>query len=96
MQLNPHTTLRKLLIAIPSAVVVCARFQIPISGNEEVGLGDLCVRHGIGFASFVEALDALNWDEDYVPKHDSCDTNRLHFKGKVGFRDKTHGIRRPV
>jgi hypothetical protein len=65
MHLNPHTKLVSLLTAIPSAAEVCDRLHIQIGGNEEKSLERLCAEVDITFASFQQALENLNWDEEY-------------------------------
>ncbi len=65
MRFNPNTRLGSLLTAIPSAATVCAHFHMAILGNEEKSLGQLCTDCGITFESFLEALDNLDWTEEY-------------------------------
>ena len=67
MHLNPNTKLVSLLTAIPSAAEVCNRFHIQICGNEEKSLERLCAEVDITLARFLQALENLNWDEEYVP-----------------------------
>lgn len=65
MNLNPNTKLVSLLTAIPSAAEVCDRFHIQIGGNEQKSLERVCAEVDITLASFLQALDNLNWDEEY-------------------------------
>ena len=65
MQLNPNTKLVNLLIAIPSAASVCDGFHMAISGNENKSLEQLCCEYRITFASFLQAIENLDWDEEY-------------------------------
>lgn len=64
MQLDPKTKLRNLLDAIPSASAVCQHFHIPISGNEQKSLEQLCTESGITLGSFLQVLDSLDWEEE--------------------------------
>lgn len=65
MQLNPNTKLGKLLEAIPSATTVCQLLKISVSGNEEKSLDEVCEEAGVAFDDFLDALNGLNWEEDY-------------------------------
>lgn len=67
MKLDPKTKLASLLTAIPSAAAVLKRFDIPISGNEDKMLDELCVEHGITFDLFLKGMNELNWNEEYRP-----------------------------
>ncbi len=66
MQLNSKTKLSALLNAIPSAGLVCDELHIQIRGNEEKSLERLCSEVDITFASFLRALDNLDWDHEYI------------------------------
>jgi len=65
MHLQPNTKLFRLLAAIPSARVVCERFHMPLIGNGDKSLEQLCGEAGITFANFLRVLDDLDWEEDY-------------------------------
>ena len=67
MKLDPKTKLGSLLTAIPSAAAVLKRFDIPVSGNEDKSLHDLCVEHKITFDAFLRGVNELNWNEEYRP-----------------------------
>ncbi len=67
MEINPNTTLNRLLAAIPSARGVFERFHVQIGGNGDKTVKQICGEAGIPFASFLRALDDINWDEDYRP-----------------------------
>jgi hypothetical protein len=67
VQINPHTTLTHLLAAIPSAREVFDRFHVQLRGNGDKSVEQICGEAGIPFASFLRALDDINWDEDYRP-----------------------------
>ena len=67
MQLDPNTKLVHLLTAIPSAAVVCDGFHIAICGNEDKSLQLLCAEVDITFASFLQTLDRLDWNDEYRP-----------------------------
>jgi hypothetical protein len=67
VQINPHTTLTSLLVAIPSARGVFERFHLQIGGNGDKTVEQVCREAGIPFGSFLRALDDINWDEDYRP-----------------------------
>jgi hypothetical protein len=68
MRLNPNTKLGSLLVAIPSASGVCDGFHIAISGNEGKTLEEVCAETGITLASFLEALDHIDWENEYRPE----------------------------
>jgi hypothetical protein len=68
VQINPNTTLAHLLAAIPSARGVCDRLQIQLAGNGDKSVEQLCREAGVPFASFLQALDEINWEEDYRPE----------------------------
>ena len=65
MRLDPTTKLTRLLAAIPSAAAVCDGFYIQFHGNEDKSLERLCAEAGITFANFLQALENLDWDEEY-------------------------------
>lgn len=65
MQLNPETKLLNLLLAIPSAQLLCDRFHIQVSGNQNKSLGTLCAEADITFETFLQALEKLDWSDDY-------------------------------
>lgn len=67
MRLNPKTKLGSLLVAIPSASGVCDGLHIAISGNEGKTLEEVCLASGITFLSFLEALDRIDWENEYRP-----------------------------
>lgn len=68
MHLNPNTKLGSLLIAIPSASSVCDGFNIAISGNESKTLEEVCIESGITLGSFLQALDHIDWENEYRPE----------------------------
>ena len=68
MRLNPNTKLGSLLLAIPSASSVCDGFHIMIPGNESKTLEELCGESGITLTSFLEALDHIDWENEYRPE----------------------------
>jgi hypothetical protein len=65
MRLNPNTKLVSLLAAIPSAAVVCDEFSILVPGNEDKSLAEICAETGITFPTFLEALENLDWEQEY-------------------------------
>lgn len=67
MKLDPKTKLASLLTAIPSAAAVLKKFHIPISGNEDKSLDELCAEHGITFDVFLKGVNELDWNEEYRP-----------------------------
>lgn len=64
MQLNPSTKLSSLLNAIPSAALVCEKLHIQTNGNDDKSLERLCAEVDVTFASFLRALENLNWDDE--------------------------------
>lgn len=75
MRFNPNTKLNSLLTAVPSAATVCAGFHMTIDGNEDKSLGQLCAERGITFDSFLQALDELDWNEEYPPEQSGSNSN---------------------
>ena len=65
MQLNPDTKLSSLLRAIPSAASVCDALQIQIPGSEDKSLERVCSEADVTFASFLKALDNIDWDKEW-------------------------------
>jgi hypothetical protein len=67
VQINPNTTLANLLAAIPSSRGVCHCLRLPLEGNGDKSVEQLCREAGVPFASFLQALDEIDWEEDYRP-----------------------------
>ena len=67
MHFSENTKLVNLLTAIPSAAAVCHNFHIAIDGNWEKTLQQLCTQYGITFEAFLEALNTLDWNREYIP-----------------------------
>lgn len=65
MRLDPQTKLGNLLNAIPSAETALTTFEIPVRGNEDKCLDELCVEYGTTFDNFLKRLNELNWNEEY-------------------------------
>lgn len=64
MKLDPDTVVSRLLTAIPSSAAVFSQFHIMLDGNESKTLGQICADHGIDFAQFLRALNAIDWDQE--------------------------------
>lgn len=67
MHFSEKTKLVNLLTAIPSAAAVCHNFHMVIDGNGEKTLQQLCTQCGITFEAFLEALNMLDWEGEYIP-----------------------------
>jgi hypothetical protein len=65
MMIDPNTTVRRLLGAIPSCTIVFEEFNIQTSGSEEKTLESVCTAHGISVDEFLQAVEDLDWDQDF-------------------------------
>ena len=62
MRLDPHTTVARLLIAIPSSALAFTRLGIPTGGNESKSLQQVCKDSNIGMERFLATLDDIDWN----------------------------------
>jgi hypothetical protein len=67
MHFSENTKLVNLLTAIPSAVAVCHGFHMPIDGNGEKTLQELCAQYDTTFEAFLQAVNTLDWEGEYIP-----------------------------
>lgn len=68
MRLDPDTQVGRLTAAIPTSAVVFERFGIPLHGNHEKSLQQLCQEHGIAMEEFLRAMSDIDWDEELPVK----------------------------
>lgn len=65
IDIKPETTVARLLRAIPSAADVLRNFGIQASPAEERSLQEVCNGHGIPYQQVLQALDELDWNEEF-------------------------------
>lgn len=70
MRLNPETRLASLLSAIPSSALALKKFGIAADGNEEKTLQQVCADGGVDLEVFLQAMDEIDWDEDFSRSSD--------------------------
>jgi hypothetical protein len=68
MKLNPDTKICSLLVAIPSSVIALGKLGIPIDGNEEKTLQQVCLEREMKFQEILRAMDEIDWDKE-TPQH---------------------------
>lgn len=71
MKLDPETTIGSLLAAIPSSAVVLNQLRIPVAGNEDKTLQQVCMRQGMQFQEFLRIMDEIDWEKETPQHHNS-------------------------
>jgi hypothetical protein len=61
MKLESNTTVANLISALPSTVVVFSRFGIPVTGNENCTVGEMCKQHNVRCEELLRAIEQLDW-----------------------------------
>lgn len=71
MKLDPETTIRSLLAAVPSSAVALDKLGVGVDGNEDKTLQQLCMEKGMQFEEFLRVMDDLDWEKETPPRHPS-------------------------
>lgn len=64
MRLDPDTLVSSLVEAIPTSVVVFDKFGVPLDGNNDKTLQQVCRDRGIDFERFLRAMNEIDWSEE--------------------------------
>jgi iron-sulfur cluster repair protein YtfE (RIC family) len=64
MKLHPDTTIRKLVVALPSSSALLARMGLSSNVEDDRSLRQACADAGISIEALFEALDTLDWDAE--------------------------------
>lgn len=64
MNIDPNTTVGKLLEAIPSTAAVFDKFGMRTSGSDEKTLDSMCADYGIHVQEFLDGIDNIDWNEE--------------------------------
>ncbi len=64
MKLDPDTTVDSLLAAIPSSALAFDKLGIPIAGNKDKTVQEVCAERGMEFREFLRAMDEIDWETE--------------------------------
>ncbi len=67
LNIDPNTSVGKLVLAIPSSVAVLTQLGISPQFDRDRTLQDACTEHGLTVEDFLRALNAVDWDQEYHP-----------------------------
>jgi hypothetical protein len=62
MKLESNTTIASLVSALPSTIVVFSRFGIPIAGDENRTVQEVCRQHNVRCEDLLHAIEQLDWN----------------------------------